>query len=362
MPDHNAVPTANLIEQGTKNPEPRKEERLSSPRSSDSRPTPSLYDPVPTKATVPTVTLRGISKIYRGVLGVNNINLDIFPGITGFLGPNGAGKSTTLKLIAGLLHPSSGALRIFEKNPRRDPLVLSQVGYCPEHDAFFPDMTGKDFVAHFLMVRGTKEAKALKMAELILRRLDMEEKMNRPIGGYSRGMKQKVKVATAVVHRPDLLILDEPLQGTDPEARHVLIRNMREWARSGMTIVVSSHILNEIERMTRRVVLINEGRVYAVGEMDQIRAMMVNRPLTIHIAPRDPAKIRPLAYLLMKEESVNSVKVEDAYVVVHTLDAREFYTKAPKLLVDNSIRITEFMPVDDNLESLYYYLMNQRRW
>jgi len=313
-------------------------------------------------AIPPSVILRGVSKIYKGILGINNVTLDIYPGITGFLGPNGAGKSTILKIVAGLVHPSSGSMRIFGTHPRKDPSVRSRIGYCPEHDAFYPDLTGKQFVAHFLKIRGVEQVKALKMAALILDRLDMADKMDRKVGGYSRGMKQKIKVAAAVVHSPDLLIMDEPLQGTDPEARHILIQNMKGWAKEGMTIVVSSHILNEIERMTKRVVLINEGRVYAVGEMEQIRSMMVNRPLTIRITPRDPKDVRVLASAMVMEGSVLSVKVEGIHLMVHTQDAREFYAVAPRILASNDISINELMPVDDNLESLYYYLMAQRRW
>lgn len=295
-------------------------------------------------------------------MGINGITLDLYPGITGFLGPNGAGKSTTLKIIAGLLIPSAGTVSIFGKDPRKDSTIYSRVGYCPEHDAFYPDMTGKEFVAHFLRVRGVEPEKALKMAIIILERLDMGPQMNRRIGGYSRGMKQKVKVAAAVVHDPDLLILDEPLQGTDPEARHILIENMREWARNGKTIIVSSHILKEIERMTRRVVLINEGKVYAVGDMGQIREMMVNRPLSIRVTPRQPNEVRRLAGALVREQSVSSVSFQGIHVMVHTLDARRFYTTVPRILRDSGISINEFMPVDDNLESLYYYMMTQRRW
>jgi ABC-2 type transport system ATP-binding protein len=295
-------------------------------------------------------------------MGVNHVSLDVYPGITGFLGPNGAGKSTVLKLIAGLVHPSSGTVKVFEENPRLDPHVLARIGYCPEHDAFYPDMTGKQFVAHFLRVRGEEREMAFKKAELILRRLDLEDKMDRRIGGYSRGMKQKVKVAAAVVHNPDLLILDEPLQGADPESRHLLIRNLRAWAKAGMTIVVSSHVLKEIERMTRRLVLINEGRVYAVGDMDQIRSMMTQRPITVRIALKRPDELRKLAAILMSEPSVGSVRVQMSDLIVHTVDAQAFYAAAPRILTDNGFAINEFVPVDDDLESLYYFLMSQRRW
>ncbi|MCK4614801.1 MAG: ABC transporter ATP-binding protein, partial [Thermoplasmata archaeon] len=221
---------------------------------------------------------------------------------------------------------------------------------------------GKEFVAHFLRVRGVEQEKALKMASIILERLDLGKEMNRRLGGYSRGMKQKIKVAVAVVHNPDILLMDEPLQGTDPEARHILIQNMKEWAREGKTIIVSSHILNEIERMTKRVVLINEGRVYAVGEMERIRELMVNRPLTIRITPEGPEKVRRLASILVEEPSVSSVSVSGIHLMVHTSDARRFYSVAPGILSDSSVSINEFMPVDDNLESLYYYLMTQKRW
>lgn len=310
----------------------------------------------------PTISLRGISKIYGTILGINNITLNIYPGVTGFLGPNGAGKSTVLRIIAGLIRPSAGTIHIHHRDPRKHPEILAGVGYCPEHDAFYPDMTGKQFVAHFLRIRGFQRIKALRMADLVLRRLDLGDHMDRRIAGYSRGMKQKVKVAASVVHNPETLILDEPLQGADPEARHLLIKNIKGWADQGMTIIVSSHILSEIERMTKRVVLINQGRVYAVGEMDQIRALMANRPLTIRITPRDPARIRDLASLLARQPSVQTETLDETSLSVRTLDAREFSTVIPGLLTSHSIEITELMPLDDNLESLYYYLMTQRRW
>jgi len=326
-------------------------------------PSPAVV-PAPPQHSVNNVPvyLNSVSKIYRGILGINNITLFFEPGITGLLGPNGAGKSTTLKIIAGLVRPSSGSVLLYGKNAGKNVSIFSQLGYCPEHDAFYPEMTGKEFVAHFLRIRGVEQGKALKMASLILERLDMGKKMNRPIRTYSRGMKQKVKIANAIVHNPDILVLDEPLQGTDPEARHLLIENMKEWGKAGKTIIVSSHILNEVERLTNRVVLINEGRVFAVGEMEKIREMMTNRPLTIRITPRDPQDIRKLASFLLQEPSVASINISGIHIIVYTMDARRFYSVSPYLLRDSGVSINEFLPVDDNLESLYYYLMTQSRW
>ena len=308
------------------------------------------------------VYLNSVSKSYRQILGINNITLFFEKGITGVLGPNGAGKSTMLKVIAGLVRPSFGEVYLYGRDPRNDVSVLSRLGYCPEHDAFYPGMTGKEFVAHFLRVRGVEQGKALKMAGTILKKLDMGKKMDRPIRTYSRGMKQKIKIANAVVHDPDIIILDEPLQGTDPEVRHLLIENIKAWGRAGKTIIVSSHILKEIEKLTKRVVLINEGRVFAVGEMDKIRELMTNRPLTIRITPRNPQGVRRLASFLLQETSVSSIAIDGIHITVYTSDARRFYAISPRLIKESGVPIDEFISMDDNLESLYYYLITQSRW
>jgi len=314
------------------------------------------------------ISLFSVSKTYKKTLGLNGVTLFFGKGITGLLGDNGSGKSTMLKLMTGLLKPSSGTVNVFGVNPRNNPRIFRKIGYCPEDDAFYSGMNGRDYVAYFLRLNGFEKPEADRRAGLILEKLDLDKAAMRPVDGYSKGMKQRVKLARAIVTDPEILILDEPLQGTDPEARHLIIENLLEWGKRGKTIVISSHILREIDRLTDNIVLLSKGRVVARGDTHDLRRMMDSLPHSILIIPRNPNDARRLAAILVEKEYVASAGVESGTgpgtrgkgenrVQVNTREPSVFYSKIARLLHKHRIPIKHLSSQDDNLETLYNYLM-----
>ena len=220
------------------------------------------------------VTAEHVSKWYGQVIGLNDVNVSVPPGITGLLGPNGAGKSTFMKLITGQLAPNKGSVKVLGEPIWRNPRLYFQIGFCPEQDAFYDRMTGLEWVTALVRLNGLGEKEAVDAATRALTRVDLMEAANKKIGAYSKGMRQRVKLAQAIVHDPQLLILDEPLSGMDPLARRKSIRMIRDWARAGKSIIVSSHILHEIESMTANFLLINNGRFLASGDVHAIRDLI----------------------------------------------------------------------------------------
>jgi ABC-2 type transport system ATP-binding protein len=224
-----------------------------------------------------------VSKWYGQVIGLNDVTLDVSPGITGLLGPNGAGKSTFMKLITGQLKPSKGTIRVLGEPIWRNPALYYRIGFCPEQDAFYERMTGLEWVSTLVRLNGVSEDSALAMARHAIEMVDLTEAAGKKIGAYSKGMRQRIKVAQALVHDPELLILDEPLAGMDPLVRRRTIRMIKEWGRSGRSVIVSSHILHEIESMTSNILLINQGRILAEGNVHQIRDLIDEHPHTVHV-------------------------------------------------------------------------------
>jgi ABC-2 type transport system ATP-binding protein len=220
----------------------------------------------------------GLTKWYGLVLGVNDVHLGIESGTTGLLGPNGAGKSTFLKLMTGQIRPSKGDVQIFGTSVWNNPKVMGRVGYSPEQDAFYRWMTGFEFVSTLLRVGGYSKVDAEDMAEDSLRVLGMTGAMDRKIAGYSKGMRQRVKVAQAIAHYPDLLVLDEPLSGTDPVGRTRILKVIRRLENEGKDVILSSHVLHDVERTTRNIVLINRGKVIAEGDVHDIRGLIDQYP------------------------------------------------------------------------------------
>ncbi|MEK6629482.1 MAG: ABC transporter ATP-binding protein, partial [Acidobacteriota bacterium] len=213
----------------------------------------------------PLVVADRVSKWYGQVIGLNDVSVSIPEGITGLLGPNGAGKSTLMKLLTGQLKPSKGSITVLGERIWNNPALYFRVGFCPEQDAFYDRMTGLEWVSGLVRLNGYTEAAALEAARTALVRVDLLDAADKKIGGYSKGMRQRVKLAQAIVHDPELLILDEPLSGMDPIARRRTIRLVKDWAKAGKSIIVSSHILYEIEAMTSNILLINNGRILAEG-------------------------------------------------------------------------------------------------
>ena len=296
-----------------------------------------------------------LSKWYGQVIGLNDVTLSVPSGITGLLGPNGAGKSTFMKLVTGQLMPSQGEITVLGEPIWQNPGLYFRLGFCPEQDAFYERMTGLEWVTALVRLNGVDEARDTEMAHRALATVDLTDAAGKKIGAYSKGMRQRVKVAQALAHEPDLLILDEPLGGMDPIARRKTIRLIKDWGRAGKSVIVSSHILHEIESMTANILLINQGRILAEGNVHQIRDLIDDHPHTVHIKAERP---RELARRFLAYDDVLSLKFEDEAVVVQTGRPDVFYTRLTELAAAGELgTIHEVTSPDDNLQAVFQYLV-----
>jgi len=303
----------------------------------------------------PLVAAEHLSKWYGQVIGLNDVSVSIAPGITGLLGPNGAGKSTLLKLLTGQLKPSKGSITVLGEPVWGNPRIFFRIGFCPEQDAFYDRMTGLEWVAGLARLNGLGEQASLAAARAALERVDLMDAANKKIGGYSKGMRQRVKLAQALAHDPELLILDEPLSGMDPIARRRTIRLIKEWAREGRSVLVSSHILHEIEAMTSSILLINNGRILAEGDVHQIRELIDEHPHTVHVRAERP---RDLAREFLTRDDVLSLKLEQGAIVVETSKPDSFYRYLTELAAAGRAgEITEVTSPDDNLQAVFKFLV-----
>lgn len=302
----------------------------------------------------PVIVTDRLSKWYGQVIGLNDVTVAVPRGITGLLGPNGAGKSTFLKLVTGQLRPSQGTVQVLGEPVWRNPGLFRRVGFCPEQDAFYDRMTGLEWVAALVRLHGVDETDAREAARRALETVDLLDAADKKIGAYSKGMRQRVKLAQAIAHDPELLILDEPLSGMDPLARRRTIRLVREWARMGKSVLVSSHILHEIEAMTSTILLMHNGRILAEGDVHQIRELIDEHPHTVSIKAADP---RGLARELLAYDDVLSLRVEHDGVVVQTARPDAFYSRLTTLAAADGYGITEVTSPDDNLQAVFAYLV-----
>jgi ABC-2 type transport system ATP-binding protein len=301
------------------------------------------------------ITTEHLSKWYGQVIGLNDVTLDVPPGVTGLLGPNGAGKSTLLKLVTGQLKPSQGRVRVWGESVWGNPGIYVRIGFCPEQDAFYDRMTGLEWVTALLVLNGLDNPEAMARASRAIESVALTEAAGRKIGAYSKGMRQRIKLAQAIAHEPDLLILDEPLAGMDPLARRRTIRLIREWARGGRSVLVSSHILHEIEAMTSNILLIHNGRMLAEGNVHQIRELIEEHPHTVYVRAADP---RALAQRFLVEDDVRSLKFEEDAVIVETSKPDAFYTRLTALAASGDLgEIREVTSPDDNLQAVFQYLV-----
>jgi ABC-2 type transport system ATP-binding protein len=297
-----------------------------------------------------------LSKWYGQVIGLNDVSVSVPPGVTGLLGPNGAGKSTFMKLITGQLKPSKGVVNVLGEPIWGNPELFFRIGFCPEQDAFYERMTGLEWVRALVRLNGLTEKEADDAAKRALAAVDLMEAAHKKIGAYSKGMRQRVKMAQALVHDPQLLILDEPLSGMDPIGRRKTIRLIREWGRSGRSIVVSSHILHEIESMTSNILLINNGRILAEGDVHQIRELIDEHPHTIYVRAEDPRRIA--REFLEGGDDVRSMKFEPSAVVVETGKPDAFYARLTEMAASGEFgAIDEVTSPDDNLQAVFQYLV-----
>jgi ABC-2 type transport system ATP-binding protein len=310
---------------------------------------------VATTGTAPLVEATQLSKWYGEVIGLNDVSLRVPPGITGLLGPNGAGKSTFMKLITGQLKPSKGTITVLGQSIWNNPEIYFRIGFCPEQDAFYERMTGHEWVTALARLNGYDEHAASAAARGALERVDLLSAADKKIGAYSKGMRQRVKLAQAIVHDPELLILDEPLSGMDPIARRKSIRMIKDWARAGKSIVVSSHILHEVEAMTSNILLINNGRILAEGDVHQIRDLIDEHPHTVYVRAQDP---RALARRFLAEDDVLSLRFEEQAVIVQTAKPDAFYGRLTALAASGELgTIDEVTSPDDNLQAVFQYLV-----
>lgn len=294
------------------------------------------------------------SRWYGSVIALNDVTATVGPGITGLLGPNGAGKSTFLKLAAGQLAPSQGEVKVLGTTAWRSPEIFHQVGLCPDIDAFWEHLTGAQFLTFLLRLCGFDEAECKERCNQALAAVDLEEARDRRIGGYSKGMRQRIKLAQALAHDPDVLLLDEPLTGMDPVNRRRAVDLVKGLARRGKTILVSSHVLHEVESMTRQVLLIFNGRILAEGDIREIRDLMDEHPHTVAVRARDP---RTLARQIVESSHVLSMSfgAEGEWLTVQTARPDELYGALQGAA--DSAGIAEMYSPDEDLGSVFRYLV-----
>ncbi len=304
------------------------------------------------------VEFDAVSKWYGNVIGVNNLTFNVPAGVTGLLGPNGAGKSTLLQLATGQLRPSKGTLRVLGQPVWNNHALNRYIGLCPEQDAFYEWMTGFQFVHTCARLSGMTGSEARDATAAAIQTVGMTENMNRAVRGYSKGMRQRTKLAQALVHQPKVLFLDEPLTGTDPVARRDLVDIIRQLGQSGRSVLVSSHVLHEVQAMTPHIVLLNRGRLVAEGHIRQIRDLIDKHPHRIVLVSED---YRALAAKLITFADVEGIKVnnKEQSVLVETRMPDAFYSRLPELASQDGTAIREVYSDDDNLEAVFKYLVNQ---
>ncbi|MBN2416846.1 ABC transporter ATP-binding protein [bacterium] len=303
-----------------------------------------------------SIEARNLSKWYGQVIGVNNLNFTIGPGVTGFLGPNGAGKTTMIRLLTGQLKPSKGDAVIDSGPVWNNHHINRRIGYCPEADAFWSYLTGTAFVESLMRIHGLTASEARDRALNAITLTGMEGARDKRIGGYSKGMRQRIKLAQAIAHDPDILFLDEPLNGMDPIGRKTAIDLIKQLGNEGKTVVVSSHILHEVEEMTDTILLINHGRLLAQGNIYEIRALIDKHPLQVTISCSDVSR---LTARLMDFDDIQSIQFDRdrSQLTVETTSPEEFHRRLPGLVLQNNIKIQSMWSPDENLEAVFDYLV-----
>jgi ABC-2 type transport system ATP-binding protein len=303
----------------------------------------------------PIIAADHLSKWYGQVIGLNDVSVTVPSGVTGLLGPNGAGKSTFMKLVTGQLKPSKGSIQVLGEPIWGNPTLYFKIGFCPEQDSFYERMTGLEWVTALVRLNGVTETEGAAMARRALETVDLLDAADKKIGAYSKGMRQRIKMAQALAHDPELLILDEPLAGMDPIARRKTIRMIKDLGRAGRSVLVSSHILHEIESMTANILLINQGRIVAEGNVHQIRDLIDEHPHTVYIKAD---QTRALAREFLAQDDVLSLKFEDDAVVVQTARPDAFYARLTELAASGELgSIHEVTSPDDNLQAVFQYLV-----
>jgi ABC-2 type transport system ATP-binding protein len=305
-------------------------------------------------ATAPPIVLDHVSRWYGNVVAVNDVTFSLGAGVTGLLGPNGAGKSTLLHMMAGLLRPSSGQLRVLGTTPWREPGIYRQVGLVPEREAVHSFLTGREFA--LLNARLQRLPDPEEAATRAIAIVELQDAADRSIGTYSKGMRQRAKIAAALVHDPPILLLDEPFNGMDPRQRLHMIGLLRRMAAEGRTILFSSHILEEVERLADAILVVYAGRLAASGDFREIRRLMTDRPHTFTVRSSDD---RTLAARLVADDAVFGIDLTAGRLSVSSSDFGAFTRVLPRVAREASISLYEMLPTDDSLESVFAYLVRR---
>lgn len=306
--------------------------------------------------STPTVAFDDVSKFYGDVLGVNRVTLSIAPGITSLVGPNGSGKTTLMNLMTGLLRPTQGAVTVLGFTADEPEELFRRVGYSTQIDAFPPGLSGFQFVYSFLLVHGYAASEARRLATEAIERVGLMEASSRKVAGYSKGMRQRIKLAQAMAHQPRVLVLDEPLNGLDPMARAEVIALLQKLAHDGLHVILSSHILHEVDLISDRVILINSGYVVAEGQIEGVRTEMHEHPVQVFVRCDRP---QVLAARMFGSSHVVEIKLHEdgGGLSARTRDADRFHLELNRVVLEEGLAVEAVGPADEDVQAVYDYLI-----
>jgi ABC-2 type transport system ATP-binding protein len=297
-----------------------------------------------------------VSKFYGEVLGVNRVNLSLPPGVTSLVGPNGSGKTTLMNLMTGLVRPTQGSISVLGLTPNQPEEFFRHVGYCTQFDSFPKGVTGYEFINQYLRLRGLTAIDAHRLTIEAISRVSMVEAAHRKVAAYSKGMRQRIRLAQAIAHHPTVLVLDEPLNGLDPMARAESMALFEALGKEGMHVVISSHVLHEVDKISDQVVLMSYGYVVAEGQIQGVRSEVTEHPMQILVRCNAP---NLLASRLFAHDHVVEAKLnrDGKGVLVRTLDADQFYMLLNRIISEEEISLQAVSPADDDVNSVYQYLI-----
>lgn len=309
-------------------------------------------------STTTLMSFESVTKLYGTVIGVNDLSLELTQGAHGLLGPNGSGKTTFINLITGQLRPTLGRVSVFGRSPWNDTSILARIGLCPAMDVLHRTVTGIQWVSFLMELQGFSTKDAKQRAVQALERVGMAHAMHREIGGYSRGMKQRTKLAQAIAHEPEFLILDEPFNGLDPVGRHEMATLLAEWIASGKSLLLASHILHELEAICESFMLICNGRVLASGTASEVNSMLADVPSDIIVRCDRP---KEFARFVMTDDAVRTVSLDDEKVVISTQNALHVFERIPQWCSEVGVAVHEVSSSDESLQELFHSLMRIHR-
>ncbi|HLK69196.1 MAG TPA: ABC transporter ATP-binding protein [Bryobacteraceae bacterium] len=302
------------------------------------------------------ITFTNVSRFYGEVLGINKVSLSIPPGITSLVGPNGSGKTTLMNLLTGLIRPTQGEITVLGISPTHPERLCRLVGYCSQFDAFPKGLTGYEFVYSYLRMYGWSNAECDQRTRAALETVGLLDAAKRNVAGYSKGMRQRARLAQATAHDPQVVILDEPLNGLDPLARAEAIALFRKWGDEGRHVIVSSHILHEVDRISDQVILLSQGYVVAEGKIHSVRSEVKEQPMQILVRCDRPGMLA--SRLFLQDHMVEAkVSTDGKGLLLRTRDADRFYLLLNRVILESGLEVESISPADDDVNSVYQYLI-----